>query len=415
MSLMSETEATPTAPQPLRSVWDRVLTTTPVVLTVLATLLAGLSSSEMTQAQYYRSLAAQSQSKAADQWGFFQAKRMRGTSLEAALDLLPALVRHGKREAAVLLAASSRLVRSLQRGDRSARELSGVAGSGKGELPGPAGAALAQAVSELRKAAEDGAREAEKTRQALARELATQDAQGLLASLNADRRPSLRISPIEDPTVQQALEQVLAGTEESEMAGLVRQIRPDALTQAVHAAEADARAFDQANQPAADALDRIERLSSQQLALARPFHQAVREVDAALAELPAAERSAPGLQEAVADLNRADAAVTTAAGELSAESKALQMLFNARRYRTEARYNQRIAELYEVQVRYNSIISERHRDRSRRFFYGMLCAQAGVTVASLALAAQRMSVLWALAGLAGLIALGFSVFVYLYV
>src|SRR5947207_5480465 len=78
-----------------RNVWETVLTTTPVVLTVLATLLAGLSSSEMTQAQYFRSLAAQSQSKAGDQWGFFQAKRIRGTSFELSVARLPILARAG--------------------------------------------------------------------------------------------------------------------------------------------------------------------------------------------------------------------------------------------------------------------------------------------------------------------------------
>src|SRR2546421_10440001 len=60
-----------------KTVWDKVITATPVVMTVLATILAGLSSSEMSQAQYFRSLAAQHQSKASDQWGYFQAKKQR--------------------------------------------------------------------------------------------------------------------------------------------------------------------------------------------------------------------------------------------------------------------------------------------------------------------------------------------------
>lgn len=57
--------------------WDKILTTTPIVLTVVATLLAGLSTSEMTAAQYFGSLAARHQSKASDQWSFFQFKRTR--------------------------------------------------------------------------------------------------------------------------------------------------------------------------------------------------------------------------------------------------------------------------------------------------------------------------------------------------
>src|SRR5262249_44207834 len=74
-------------PAPPKGVWEAILTTTPIALTVLATAFAGLSSSEMTLSMYFRSLAAQHQSKAGDQWGFFQAKKIRGTSLEAPLPL----------------------------------------------------------------------------------------------------------------------------------------------------------------------------------------------------------------------------------------------------------------------------------------------------------------------------------------
>ena len=50
-----------------QTLWGKVLTATPVVMTVVATMLAGLASSEMTRAQYSRSLAAQQQSKAGSQ------------------------------------------------------------------------------------------------------------------------------------------------------------------------------------------------------------------------------------------------------------------------------------------------------------------------------------------------------------
>lgn len=68
--------------------WGKILTATPIIMTVVATALAGLSSSEMTRAQYSRSLAAQQQSKAGDQWAFFQAKRLRGAMQRSTLDLL---------------------------------------------------------------------------------------------------------------------------------------------------------------------------------------------------------------------------------------------------------------------------------------------------------------------------------------
>jgi hypothetical protein len=68
--------------------WGKILTATPVIMTVVATALAGLASSEMTRAQYARSLAAQQQSKAGDQWSFFQAKRLRGAMQRSTLDVL---------------------------------------------------------------------------------------------------------------------------------------------------------------------------------------------------------------------------------------------------------------------------------------------------------------------------------------
>src|SRR5262249_7661323 len=81
----------PQTPPAQKSLFDKVLTATPVILTIVATFLVGQSSSEMTQAQYHRASASQNQSKVADQWAFFQAKRIRGTSHEVTAELLSAL------------------------------------------------------------------------------------------------------------------------------------------------------------------------------------------------------------------------------------------------------------------------------------------------------------------------------------
>jgi hypothetical protein len=70
--------------------WGKVLSVTPVVMTVIATLLAGLASSEMTKAQYDRALGAQLQSKAGDQWSYFQAKKLRGAMQRNSVELLQA-------------------------------------------------------------------------------------------------------------------------------------------------------------------------------------------------------------------------------------------------------------------------------------------------------------------------------------
>src|SRR5271167_1727817 len=72
--------------------WGKTLAATPVVMAVIATMLAGLASSEMTHAQYDRSTAAELQSKAGDQWNFAADKKTRGALAHNSLDLLAASV-----------------------------------------------------------------------------------------------------------------------------------------------------------------------------------------------------------------------------------------------------------------------------------------------------------------------------------
>ncbi|HEY3760674.1 MAG TPA: DUF4337 family protein [Verrucomicrobiae bacterium] len=71
-----------------QSKWGKILIATPIIMTVIATALAGLASSEMTRAQYDRSLAAQIQSKAGDQWNYYQAKKLRSALAGDNLDML---------------------------------------------------------------------------------------------------------------------------------------------------------------------------------------------------------------------------------------------------------------------------------------------------------------------------------------
>src|SRR5229473_2468556 len=112
-----------------KSWWEGVLTATPVVLTVVATILAGLSTSEMTLAQYHRSLAAQNQSKASDQWGFFQAKRQRGTAMENAYDLLAPKFKPSRLEADDVWGASQQLTRAFQDAKKQTADLEKALGA----------------------------------------------------------------------------------------------------------------------------------------------------------------------------------------------------------------------------------------------------------------------------------------------
>ena len=82
-------------------------------MTVIATMLAGLASSEMTRAQYDRSLAAQLQSKAGDQWGYFQAKKLRSAVAHNTLDLLVATSDVQPLDAAALPDADAATIAAL--------------------------------------------------------------------------------------------------------------------------------------------------------------------------------------------------------------------------------------------------------------------------------------------------------------
>jgi hypothetical protein len=89
--------------------------------------------------------------------------------------------------------------------------------------------------------------------------------------------------------------------------------------------------------------------------------------------------------------------------------------YAAVRYEVEARLNQGIANLYELQVRKSNISAERHHKRSGKFFFGMLAAQAAVVVSTFSLAAQKRNFLWSVAAIAGLLAIVFAIYVFLYI
>jgi Domain of unknown function (DUF4337) len=83
------------------------------VMTVIATMLAGLASSEMTKAQYDRSAAAQLQSKAGDQWSYYQAKKLRSAVAHNTLDLLAATSEVSPLTAETLAGADAATVDAL--------------------------------------------------------------------------------------------------------------------------------------------------------------------------------------------------------------------------------------------------------------------------------------------------------------
>lgn len=295
------------------SKWGKILGATPVVLTVVATLLAGLSSSEMTSAQYDRALGAQLQSKAGDQWNYFQGKKLRSAFQHNMLDLI----------------VSGADWRPLER---------------------------EQLASFL---ASSSPREADKVR-------AQQQA---IDRLLAARPSSAQSTPSFDPAVQAALEAIDASQPEPEIMARVTKVSDAALSEALRQGQAEALAFDRANKPIGQAIDELEQTLIS------------RNAD------PTLRRSFTAARLAV----------------------------NAQRYDSESALNRTVASLYELQVRKANFSAERHHRRSQRFFYGMLAAQTGVIISTLAMAAQNRSFLWSIAAVAGFIAVCFAFYVYFYV
>jgi hypothetical protein len=100
---------------------------------------------------------------------------------------------------------------------------------------------------------------------------------------------------------------------------------------------------------------------------------------------------------------------------LNRDFTAARLRFAAARYDVEARLNQAIASLYELQVRKNNFSAERHHARSQRFFYGMLGAQLAVIISTFAIAARKRNLLWSLAASAGVAALLFAAYVFVFI
>jgi len=332
-----------TADEKHKSLWNTVLTTLPIVLTILATAFAGMSSSEMTQAMYYRSLASQHQSKAGDQWAFFQAKRIRGTSLEMTSELLQAQGSVGIFD------------------ETSLNQL------------------LAKLEVQLKDNA-SGLKQIADAREQLAKLAADPSAAKNLTMFLAGTLPTAEAATVADANVRETLDAIVQAIArhkpDDETTALLRKLRPEQIDEAIRIAEQNTDTFDQATDPLAKSIDRWR-------AIFKLLNQAGR-------ALPD-ESPMSGVERAF---------------------RIAVLDFDAKRYRQESNFNRRTAELYEVRVRRSGIESDRHRERSKMFFYSMLVAQVGVTIASLALARTQRKSLWLFAALAGMIAVALSTYVY---
>jgi hypothetical protein len=276
--------------------FGKILGATPIIMTVLATMLAGLASSEMTKAQYDRAMAAQLQSKAGDQWGYFQAKKLRSAVAHNTLDLL-------------------------------------------------------QATSDVNPLTPDALSGAD---------VAT------IAALTQNKLPEAVPAKFDD-NVQTALEALENSQPEPEIAAALVKVKPAQLAESLKAAQAAATAFDDATKSINKASDKFD------------------------------ETLAAGDKRTFRDFSAA------------------RLRYTSSRYDAEARLNQAIASVYELQVRQNNYSAEKHHGRSAKFFYGMLATQMAVIISTFAIAARQKNFLWSIAAAAGTAAVAFAAYVYLYV
>jgi hypothetical protein len=186
----------------------RIMTATPVVMAVIATMLAGLASSEMTRAQYSRSLAAQQQSKAGDQWSFFQAKRVRGALQQSTLDMLQSTTELTAFDPAAIKADPEIAAALAEPAGTQALDL-----LQKGEAPAP----------------------------------------GTPPALPTD--------------IQNALKEIEAGKTDSEIAPFIAALDQKAIDQAVRSAREFALSFDDLTKPVNRLVDKVESLLTRQKAV----------------------------------------------------------------------------------------------------------------------------------------------------
>lgn len=276
--------------------WGKILASTPVVMAVIATMLAGLASSEMTKAQYDRSLAAQLQSKAGDQWSYYQAKKDRSALARNSLDLLAATGETHPLDPAVLNGADA----------------------------------------------------------------------ATLAAFTGNQLPAAKAATFDEP-VQTALTALANSAPESEVSADLAKVTDAQLAQALITAQAAAQDFDNATRSINKNSDKFD--------------------DSLMA----------------GDKNK------------FRDFSAARLRYTAMRYDAESKLNATIAGVYELQVRKSNLSAEKHHRRSGKFFFGMLAAQLAVIIATFAIAARQRSFLWSIAAAAGLAAVSFSVYVFLYV
>jgi hypothetical protein len=421
-----------TAPTPLprKTLWDTILGATPVALTVLATILAGLSSGEMTKAQYHRSLAAQEQSKTSDEWAYFQAKKYRSTYSTGTASQLRLQSSRQPFTAVVLLALLDGMVDDLQGLDGRVGDLLTFLQGNEASL-GDRGKKYHERLTAFRQGVKERIQKVKAAKDDLAKELPGADFKKTFALLPSDDLPTADGTGKADdiaatltndlktvnPVLHDAFQVIDGHQPKAELDAVCNRIPEEQVRQAHDVVDRHVAAFDSAHKPVGKAQDHIGKVLDDCLELQGWARETASDLhlDAGNPAGGADDKPWGRFQTNLAALARDTEEEYASASRRSADFTAARLRYNARRYDHEARYNQTSAWLHEIQVNKSGLLADRHRYRSTLFFIGMLAAQGGVTIATLSLALRRRSILWTLATIAGLAALTLAGYVYLFI
>ncbi len=384
-----------------KTLFDTIIFSTPVMLTVIATFILGRSTSEMTQAQYQRAVAGQKQSKVADEWAFFQAKRIRGTTYETTSITLRAM-RDEPFSGATLFDAA----RELAAQTRAAEKDAGEEDSAFQEL-----AIKAAASAKRIEVALDPPKEGIKIKRNL---LTPENVKSALDAL--DTYPKAKLEPSEadkdiDEAQRKLLEEILDDIRkfkpEETVAEKTRYLKDETVTRAMERATARAAAVAEHGKSIDRVLEEFDALVDGQAALSREFQRLL------AAQIAKSNKGKDNSNGGEKNLNTYRERARATSSALLSDYKAARFAFDARRYEDDARSNQDKAYLYDVHVLQSSARSDRHLKRSFMFMIAMLVAQVGVTIATLAMMLKYRMPVWAIAALSGVIAIGFGVAVFL--
>lgn len=315
-------------PEEPKGVIQKLGAALPIGLTALATVFAGMSTGALQQAMYWKSQAAQDQSKATNQWSLAGFKRDRALIMQTT--------------AAQLRAASE------YRFPTFAKTAAKSAGDPE---------------------AEKKAKEVEEVQA---------KALGWLIEEKGDKAgpPRVKLPEITDENIKALREGIETRRPEAELLALAAKVNKDAINKAI---------------------DDLEKA----------VEQVDKDWDPIIKAAASLVQKEANIKPDASDEDRK----TKATNATAAQATGFEL--EQRRYRAESFMNQGIAFLYEIRVKVSTAESDKHRRKSQHFFYAMLAAQIAAVISSLALARQKMSVLWLFASFIGLASIGIGAYVLL--